>query len=182
MRELMPGLVVMGVCGCGKSSVGAAIADMIGGVLIEGDAFHPASNVEKMRAGIPLTDEDRLGWLTDLGEELARAVAAGQRPILACSALKKSYRGTLRRAVPNLGFVFLEMTPELSRQRVAQRKDHYMPESLVQSQFAALEPPHGEPATFSVDATLPVVEIAERASFWWNSAFDSEQKRTASAL
>lgn len=168
MKKYIPALVVMGVCGCGKTSVGTAIAAICGGRLIEGDAFHPSANVEKMRAGIPLADEDRVGWLIRLGEEIASAVAAGERPVLACSALKLSYREILRNAVPGLGFVFLELTPEVSQERVAQRKDHYMPASLVQSQFMALEPPHHELATFTVDATLPVDEIAERSWHWWN--------------
>lgn len=179
MREFIPALVVMGVCGCGKSSVGAAIAAICGGRLIEGDTFHPAANVEKMRAGMPLTDEDRFGWLKRLGEEIASAVAAGERPILACSALKRSYRELLRNAVPGLGFVFLELTPEVSQERVAQRKDHYMPASLVQSQFAALEPPYGEPATFAVDATLPVDEIAERSCHWWNGVSGETERLSA---
>jgi gluconokinase len=182
MGEFIPALVVMGVCGCGKSSVGAAISTICDGYLIEGDAFHPASNVEKMRAGIPLTDEDRLGWLKRLGEEMASAIAAGERPVLACSALKRSYRDILRSAVPGLGFIFLEMTPELSRQRVAQRKDHYMPASLVESQFAAIEPPYDEAATFAVDAALPIDEIAERSCNWWNGAGDQQPRLSAKVV
>ncbi|MFF7710971.1 gluconokinase, GntK/IdnK-type [Pseudomonas sp. NPDC007930] len=159
-------LVVMGVTGCGKSTVGQAIVDQSGGRLIEGDAFHPAENIEKMRAGIPLTDDDRAGWLARLGEEMATAVAAGERPILTCSALKRRYRDTLRAAVPELGFVFLELTPEESAYRVAHRPGHYMPASLVQSQFAALESPVGEPATLALDATAPVPELAGQVDAW----------------
>lgn len=105
-------LVVMGVSGCGKSAVGAEIAKNSGGRLIEGDAFHPQANIEKMSAGHPLNDEDRAGWLTRLGEEVAKAVSNGEKPVLTCSALKRIYRDRLRAAVPGLGFVFLELTKE----------------------------------------------------------------------
>ncbi|MBD1554193.1 gluconokinase [Pseudomonas typographi] len=159
-------LVVMGVTGCGKSTVGAAIVERSGGRLIEGDAFHPPANIEKMRAGIALTDDDRAGWLARLGDELAAVVARGERPVLTCSALKRRYRDTLRAAVPELGFVFLELSPEESAYRVSHRPGHYMPASLVQSQFAALESPVGEPNTLPLDATAPVPELAQRVDNW----------------
>lgn len=159
-------LVVMGVTGCGKSTVGAAIVEQSGGRLIEGDAFHPPANIEKMRAGVALTDDDRAGWLARLGEELASVVAQGERPVLTCSALKRRYRDTLRGAVPELGFVFLELSPEESAYRVAHRPGHYMPASLVESQFAALESPVGEPATLPLDATAPVPELAAQVDQW----------------
>lgn len=115
MNPSLSALVVMGVAGCGKSSIGAAITVRSGGRLIEGDAFHPAENIRKMSAGIPLDDNDRAGWLVRLGEELQAAIAAGERPVLTCSALKRRYRDTLRAAVPALGFVFLELTPRKRR-------------------------------------------------------------------
>ena len=170
MDTPIPALVVMGVAGCGKSSVGAAIAEQDGGRLIEGDAFHPAANIAKMSAGIPLDDEDRAGWLTRLGEELAAAVAAGERPVLTCSALKRRYRDQLRQAVPGLGFVFLELTRETAAQRGANRPGHFMPASLIDSQFAALEAPHGEPATLVVDARDSLPAIGTQVSAWWTTS------------
>ncbi len=163
-------LVIMGVSGCGKSEVGQRIADHAEGRLIEGDSFHPAANIEKMSAGIALDDNDRAGWLTRLGEELARAVASGERPVLTCSALKRRYRERLREAVPQLGFVFLELSPEMARQRCAQRPDHFMPASLVDSQFAALEKPDGEPRTLVVDARHSLEDIGRQAADWWQAS------------
>ena len=159
-------LVVMGVSGCGKSSVGAAIVERSGGRLIEGDSFHPAANIEKMSAGIPLNDDDRAGWLVCLGEEVRACLEGGERPILTCSALKLKYRDTLRSAVPGLGFVFLELTPAESAERVAHRPGHYMPASLVDSQFAALEPPTGEHLVLALDATQPIPALAQQVDGW----------------
>lgn len=163
-------VVVMGVSGCGKSVVGAEIALNTGGVLIEGDAFHPPANIEKMSAGHPLNDEDRAGWLTRLGEEMAQALRNGEHPILTCSSLKLIYRERLRAAVPGLGFVFLELTPEMATERCAHRPGHFMPASLVESQFATLEPPYGEALTLVVDATQPVADIGKQAAAWWKAS------------
>lgn len=166
MNFPLPALVVMGVAGCGKSYIGAAIAERSGGRLIEGDAFHPAANIAKMSAGIPLDDDDRAGWLVSLGEELSATIKAGVRPILTCSALKRRYRETLRAAVPELGFVFLELSPEEATRRVNARPGHFMPASLIESQFATLEPPHGEHLTLALDATLPPQALADRVDAW----------------
>ena len=166
MNPSLTAIVVMGVAGCGKSCIGAAIATRSGGRLIEGDAFHPAANIEKMSAGTPLDDNDRAGWLLRLGEELQATLAAGERPILTCSALKRRYRDTLREAVPSLGFVFLELTPAEAEKRVLARPGHFMPASLIDSQFAALEAPHGEPLTLTLDATRPVEALAESVDTW----------------
>ena len=166
MVSPLSALVVMGVSGCGKSSVGAAIEALSGGRLIEGDSFHPAANIKKMSAGIPLDDDDRAGWLQRLGEELATAVKQGERPILTCSALKKRYRDTLRAAVPELGFVFLELNPDDAAYRVSHRPGHFMPATLIDSQFAALESPTGEQLTLTVDATHPVPQLAEEVDAW----------------
>ncbi len=163
-------LVVMGVSGCGKSAVGAEIALNSGGRLIEGDAFHPPANIEKMSAGIPLNDEDRAGWLTRLGEEMAAALANGEHPVLTCSSLKLIYRQRLRDAVPGLGFVFLELSKELASERCSHRPGHFMPASLVDSQFATLEPPYGEPLTLIVDASQPIDVIGKQAAAWWKGS------------
>jgi len=171
-KTAIPALVVMGVAGCGKSVVGAAIAKHTGGRLIEGDAFHPQANIDKMSAGIPLDDEDRSGWLDTLGEELAKAVANGELPILTCSALKKIYRDRLRAAVPGLGFVFLELTKELAIDRIQHRPGHFMPASLVDSQFATLQPPNGEPNTLvaKVDAKVSIETLGVQAADWWKES------------
>jgi gluconokinase len=166
MVSPLSALVVMGVSGCGKSSVGAAIVSRSGGHLIEGDAFHPPANIEKMSAGIPLDDNDRAGWLQRLGEEMAVLVAKGERPVLTCSALKQRYRDNLRHAVPELGFVFLDLTREEAAHRVAHRPGHFMPASLIDSQFAALESPVGEAFTLAVDAAEPIEHIAEQVDQW----------------
>ncbi|NKJ37378.1 gluconokinase [Rhizobium sp. SG570] len=163
----MPALVVMGVSGCGKSSVGQAISEAVNGTMIEGDSFHPEENIKKMSAGHPLTDEDRAGWLARLATILQDAVRNGERPVLACSALKKSYRDILRGKTPDLGFVFLEMTRQVAGERVSHRPGHFMPASLIDSQFATLEPPHGEANVYPVDANLPIVDIARGAVAWW---------------
>ncbi|MCO6057269.1 gluconokinase [Pseudomonas sp. MOB-449] len=167
MIQPINALVIMGVCGCGKSSVAQALCERSGATAIEGDAFHPAENIRKMSAGIPLSDQDRAGWLNRLSDELRQAVEAGQRPVLTCSALKLSYRERLRDAVPGLGFVFLELTPEVAARRVAHRPGHFMPATLIDSQFDALEPPLGEPLTLALDATRDVSQLAEAAHRWW---------------
>ncbi|MCY1409573.1 Thermoresistant gluconokinase [compost metagenome] len=167
MLPTINALVVMGVAGCGKSSVAEAICRQSGAFIIEGDAFHPAENIRKMSAGIPLNDEDRAGWLDTLCEELHKAIAAGRQPVLTCSALKRSYRERLRSAVPGLGVVFLELSPNTAAQRVACRPGHFMPATLIDSQFAALEPPLGEPLTLHLDATRQVESLAQAANDWW---------------
>lgn len=172
MQSFPRALVVMGVAGCGKTSVAQALVARIGGRLIEGDAFHPATNIAKMRAGIPLDDADRHGWLAQLGAELAACVAVGERPVLACSALKRRYRDQLRRAVPELGFVFLELSHAAAADRVARRPDHFMPASLVDSQFADLERPSGETGVVTLDASQSVDAIADAAIREWAERSD----------
>ena len=106
MTTSIDAILIMGVSGCGKSSVGEALCLRNGAYAIEGDSFHPAANIEKMSAGIPLTDEDRAGWLDTLASELQKAIAAGQRPVLTCSALKLIYRDRLRQAVRGIKAMF----------------------------------------------------------------------------
>ncbi|KTC44035.1 gluconokinase [Pseudomonas sp. ABAC61] len=168
MSQPITALVIMGVAGCGKSSVSQALCQRSGATAIEGDTFHPAANIAKMSAGIPLDDDDRAGWLDSLCEELRRALAAGQRPVLTCSALKRKYRERLRAATPGLGFIFLELTPQVAADRVAHRPGHFMPSTLIDSQFATLESPVGEPLTLALDASvLSVQHLAELANQWW---------------
>jgi gluconokinase len=136
----MSAWVVMGVSGCGKSEVGARLAEALGADFIEGDSFHPAANVRKMSAGIPLTDADREGWLQQLAGELARACAAGRSVVLSCSALKRAYRDTLRGSGCAPCFVHLAGTRDTIAARMAARAGHFMPLSLLDSQLRDLEP------------------------------------------
>lgn len=129
-------VVVMGVSGCGKSTIGALLAQRLGAEFLDADEYHPPENVAKMASGVPLTDEDRKPWLERLNAELKRSKHA----VLACSALKESYRKTLAQGT-DCRFVHLRGSIELIRSRMTQRQHRYMPASLLESQFAALEPP-----------------------------------------
>jgi gluconokinase len=159
-------LVVMGVSGCGKSSLGAALATALGLPLIEGDDHHPPANVEKMSQGIALTDADRAGWLATLGRALA---GEPQGAVLTCSALKRIYREQLREAAPGLRFVFMAIERAESERRVAARAgagEHMFPASLVANQFATLESPVGEPGVLAVDATAPLARTVAEVRAW----------------
>lgn len=158
-------IVTMGVAGCGKSQVGQRLAARLGLPLIEGDQFHSAESIAKMRDGAPLTDEDRAGWLLTLGEQLSSRRGA----VLACSALRRSYRDILRGSVnakSSLYFLFLDIDEPTSQSRVAARTDHFYPASLVASQFATLEDPAGETCVLTVDGTLPVDVVVARTMNW----------------
>ena len=128
----------MGVSGSGKSTIGAALADRLGIPFVDGDALHPMTNVERMAAGIPLTDEDRWPWLKKVGE--AMAAASGTGIVVACSALKRSYRDAIRAAAPEALFVYLDGPRELLASRLGHREGHFMPATLLDSQLEALEP------------------------------------------
>ena len=131
-------LVVMGAAGTGKSKVAATLAERLGWDLGEGDDLHPAANVAKMSSGQPLTDEDRWPWLDNVASWIDNHVATGRPGIMTCSALKKAYRDRLRG--PRVAFVHLNGTRELLAARLAARRDHYMPSSLLDSQLEALQP------------------------------------------
>lgn len=140
MDRLVPRrIVVMGVSGCGKSTVAQALAQRLRLPFIEGDALHPPDNVAAMSAGTPLTDEDRRGWLQAVAATLAQAETTGA--VVTCSALKRSYRDQLRASAPGLRFVHLTGPQSLLAQRLQSRAGHYMPASLLQSQLDTLEPP-----------------------------------------
>ncbi|UYN89179.1 MAG: gluconokinase [Anaerolineales bacterium] len=134
-------IVVMGVSGSGKTRIGRALARALGAAFLEGDRFHPAENIAKMRSGQPLTDADRAPWLAALNAALQEHAARGQRAVLACSALKQNYREQLGQGGLPLHFVYLKGTPALIARRVQGRKRHFMPVSLLDSQFDALEEP-----------------------------------------
>jgi gluconokinase len=157
-------LVVMGVAGCGKSTLAKALGQALQLPFIEGDQFHPPENVRKMSAGVALTDADREGWLDSLGQALCGNSGGA---VLSCSALKRTYRQRLRAAVPGLRFVHLQVSPALADARVAARAaEHLFPPSLVASQFAALEDPQGEPGVLALDGALPPAELCAAALQW----------------
>ena len=148
-------LIVMGVAGSGKTTIGLRLAEVLDVEYVEADDAHPATNVEKMAAGIPLTDEDRRPWL----ETLATRLAARTRVVISCSALKRSYRDQLRRAGA-VTFVHLELTPAVALHRTRARPGHFMGPEMVASQFATLEPPtDDETDVVTVDATATPAEI-----------------------
>ena len=156
-------VVFMGVAGCGKSTVAAAVAQALGLRLVEGDDFHSASNRRKMSQGIALTDEDRDAWLTTLSQELRNS----PRPmVLTCSALKRKYRDRLRQAAPGLRFVFLELSQQAAQARVSARSAHFCSADLVHSQFAALESPVGEAHVLCVDATKQLGALTPQVIEW----------------
>lgn len=165
-------LVIMGVAGCGKSSLGAEVALATGLMLVEGDDFHSSANRAKMSCGIALTDADREGWLGTLSEQL-RAHPEGL--VLTCSALKRAYRERLRQAAPGLRFVFLDISREQAQARVAARaSQHFFSTSLVDSQFATLEAPTGEAGVLRVDGLCPLTQLQTEVSAW----LDSQKEQT----
>lgn len=146
-------VLLMGVAGCGKSTVGSQLARAMGASFLDADDFHPPANVARMAAGIALTDADRAAWLDALAERLATGRARGERLVLACSALKRSYRDTLRRGAPDLALVHLTGTPALLAERLAARQGHYMPATLLPSQLATLQPPQADEKGLTLDIT-----------------------------
>lgn len=157
-----PLLVVMGVSGCGKSTVGAHLAAALGLEFLEGDAFHSAQNIARMASGVALTDADRQEWLRFLSERLARAFQEQRGLVLSCSALKRVYRDMLRRGAPGLVFVHLTGAPALLAARTAQRAGHYMPASLLASQLEILEPPGVDEHALTFDFAQPPQTIVRQ--------------------
>jgi gluconokinase len=161
---MVKAVIVMGVSGCGKTSIAEGLAATLGLRFIEGDSLHPAANVEKMSKGMPLSDEDRWPWLDIIGGQIADALARGAGIVVSCSALKKVYRDRLRSAAGgNLSFVFLKGSRDLLLGRMAARKGHFMPVSLLDSQLATLEDPSAEPGVVTVDIDAPVERIVSDA-------------------
>jgi gluconokinase len=152
-------LVVMGVSGSGKSTIADKLAERLGWTCEDGDKFHPASNVAKMSAGHPLTDEDRWPWLHAIAGEIERVCKAGQHVVIACSALKRAYRDILVHGRDDVRIVYLQGTEKLIAKRLAQRKGHFMPPGLLASQFQTLEPPDSSenPLTVSIDASVETI-------------------------
>lgn len=168
-------VVVFGVSASGKSTLGEALAAALGWAFVEGDDFHPESNRKLMAAGIPLGDAERAPWLDALAQSIAEHAAAGRSAVYACSALKRSYRAALlAHGVPaaNVRFVHLHAPREVLEERLARRRGHFFPASLLDSQLRDLEPPgDAEPApTLSVDATRPVEQNVSEIVQWLEPA------------
>jgi gluconokinase len=149
----------MGVAGSGKSTIASKLAERLNWTFEDGDKFHPASNVAKMSAGQPLTDEDRWPWLRAIAGEIDRVCMARQHVVIACSALKLAYREILVHGRRDVRIIYLKGTQELIADRLAQRKGHFMPPGLLDSQFRTLEPPDASesPVTVSIDASVDTI-------------------------
>ncbi|MEU1972962.1 gluconokinase [Microbacterium sp. NPDC019599] len=158
-------LVVMGVSGSGKSTIAALVAERAGATYIDADDLHPATNVEKMRAGIPLTDEDRMPWLRDVGDVIAKH--AEERVVIACSALKRAYRDTIRERAGDVLFAQLDGTRELLASRMGSRAEHFMPLELLDSQLATLQPLEPDENGLIVDIDAPAATIADAILARW---------------
>lgn len=146
-------LVVMGVSSSGKSTIARALADRLGWRFADGDDFHPKANIEKQRAGLPLTDDDRWPWLQSIADEIDRVIADGGKLVVACSALRRVYRDLLLHGRHDIRIIYLNGSKELIAKRMAARKNHFMPPSLLDSQFRTLEVPGPDerPITVSID-------------------------------
>jgi gluconokinase len=154
-------VVVAGIAGSGKTTVGELLAERMGWVFADGDRFHPPANVAKMHAGIPLTDADRVPWLKAIGVWLDEQAAAGRSAVLACSALKRSYRDLLLGGRPRVKMVFLVIDHDDDEARLNRRVGHFFPEKLLDSQFAALELPEPEEGVYLVPAVGTPEEITD---------------------
>ena len=152
-------LIVMGVSGAGKSTIGEKLAERLGWKFEDGDRFHPPSNVAKMSAGQPLTDEDRWPWLRAIADEIARVCKAAGHVVIASSALKRVYRDILVHGRSDVRIIYLKGTQDLIASRLALRKGHFMPPGLLESQFKTLEPPEASenPVTVSIDGSVETV-------------------------
>ena len=152
-------LIVMGVSGAGKSTIGEKLAERLGWGYEDGDKFHPPSNVAKMSAGQPLTDEDRWPWLQAIAIEIDRVCDAGEHAVIACSALKHAYRDILVHRRNDVRIIYLKGTQDLIASRLALRKGHFMPPGLLESQFETLEPPDAseDAVTVSIDGSVETV-------------------------
>jgi gluconokinase len=149
----------MGVAGSGKSLIGAALAHSLEVDFIEGDELHSARNIKRMASGTPLNDKDREAWLRAIAKKVQKAKKAGTGLVVACSALKRSYRDVLRSAAPDIRFIFLSGPRELIAERLANRGGHFMPPSLLESQLATLEEPSPEEDAWVADITKSPEEL-----------------------
>jgi gluconokinase len=159
--EMPCALVAMGVSGSGKSTIADKLAQRLGWRYEDGDKFHPASNVAKMSAGHPLTDDDRWPWLQAIADEIDRIYLARQHAVIACSALKRAYRDVLVHGRNDVRIVYLQGSQQLIADRLAQRKGHFMPPGLLDSQFKTLEPPDASEHAVTVSIDGSVDEIVD---------------------
>lgn len=159
-------IIVMGVAGCGKSSVGQTLAARLGWPMLEGDAFHPQANKDKMASGTPLSDEDRWPWLDEIAAEMRRRDNAAENAIVACSALKRVYRDRLRKGAADVRFVHLTGSRAVHEDRIRSRTGHFMPASMLDSQLATLEPPTADEAALAVDIDQPLEAMVDRVMAW----------------
>ncbi len=151
----------MGVSGSGKSTVGRLLAQTLRVPFQDGDELHPPDNIARMAAGVPLTDADRYDWLAAIGKRLAAAGGRRGGVVVACSALKRAYRDQLREVAPDLRLVYLHGDTVLLAERLAARRDHYMPASMLPSQLAALEPPGPQESAIAIDVAQPPEAIVQ---------------------
>jgi gluconokinase len=160
-----PLIITMGMAGAGKTTFGRVLAERLAVEFLEGDELHPHANVEKMRAGIALDDADRTPWLDAIAGWLTAQRRAGRGGVVSCSALRRRYRDRLRVAGP-LRFVFLELSRDLARERLRMRTGHYMPASLVESQWETLERPDAEADVLTLPADHAVEDLCRRTQQW----------------
>jgi gluconokinase len=163
--EEKPLIVVMGVAGSGKTTLAARLAEKLGIPFVEGDSLHPAANVKKMASGIPLTDDDRWPWLEAIGERMEAERVTGHGVVVACSALKRAYRDCLRTHVDGkIHFFLLDGSRQLIGDRMRQRKGHFMPPALLDSQFATLERPAPDEHAVILDISHKPAQLVEEAA------------------
>ncbi len=167
--------VVMGVSSCGKSSVGEALARAIGAKFIDGDDLHPRANILKMASGSPLNDEDRGPWLERISDAAFSLEQKNEQGIIVCSALKKTYRDTIREGNENVTFLFLHGEFELVLERMRARKGHFMPVELLQSQFNTLEIPQPEEGVIQIDIDGSFEDVVARGVNVIRKVIDSDQ-------
>ena len=165
----------MGVSGSGKTTVGELLAQKLGATFVDGDFLHPESNVAKMAAGTPLNDADRKPWLEAVGQKLGDA--GDESLVMACSALKKSYRDIIRASDPTVQFVFLAGSRELLSERLARRKGHFMPPTLLQSQLDTLEPLDPDEAGIVLDISEKPEELVRKASAFLTATLGARKSR-----
>ena len=161
---MTPPIVVMGVSGSGKTTVGQALAARLGTEFMDGDDLHSEANVAKMASGQPLDDDDRRPWLQSVGTWLNEHADGG---VIACSALRRTYRDLIRHSAPEAFFLYLSGDPDVLARRVANRPEHFMPESLLASQLATLEPLQEDESGMTIDFAKPVDEIVDLVIARW---------------
>lgn len=174
-------VLVMGVCGVGKSSVGQMLASALSGRFVEGDEFHSPENKQRMARGEPLTDAMRIPWLEAIAKEAKARLRDGEAVVIACSCLKSAYRDLLRKHLPRLTVVHLTGSPDLIRERMTKRADHFMPPAMLESQLAELEAPGADEALI-FDIAMPREDIVSRAAEIYRRKSGDRSAPTRAAL